>query len=50
MLQTEQRVVNVVNDQKFKKKLPNTSLRDSVYHCALQYKNKMRCHHGLVIV
>ena len=50
MLKTEQRVVNFVNDEKFKKTSPNSSLQESVYYCALQYKNEVRRHYDLVIV
>ena len=32
MLQTEQRVINFIDDEKFKRSLPNNSLRESVCH------------------
>ena len=38
MLQTEQRVINFIDDEKFKRSLPNNSLRESVSQCAIQYK------------
>ena len=44
MLQTEQRVINFIDDEKFKRSLPNNSLRESVSQCAIQYKKEVRYH------